>query len=79
MATFGLLVSEIQGARSIAFAQSMDNQSSVAGSTVCVNDQPCQTVICTENQRLSSQTLGIDNPHKDYLDGAQDMMANDYE
>ena len=57
LAALVLLVCEIQGAGSIAFAQSTDSQPSVSSLTRCVNDQPCQTVICTENQPcLSSQT-----------------------
>jgi len=80
LATFALLVSEIQGADSIVFAQSTDDQSSAASSTVCFNDQPCQTVICTENQPCSSsQTPNIEDPYEDYLDSAEDVMDNDYE
>ena len=57
LAAIVLLVSEIQGAGSIAFAQSTDSKPSVYSLVRCVDDQPCQTVICTENQPcLSSQT-----------------------
>ena len=63
-----------------ANAQSLENESSVASSTVCMNDQPCQTIVCNENQPCAtSKTPNIPNPSEDYLDAREDMLEDDFE
>ena len=63
-----------------ANAQSLENESSVASSTVCINDQPCQTIVCNENQPCASSTTpNIPNPYEDYLDAREDMLEDDFE
>jgi hypothetical protein len=57
-----------------AFAQSLDNQS-FASSTLCMNDEPCRTLVCSENQPCStSETPNIENPYEDYPNTREDMM-----
>ena len=63
-----------------ANAQSLENESSVGSSTVCINDQPCQTIVCNENQPCAtSKTPNIPNPYEDYLDAREDMLEDDFE
>ena len=63
-----------------ANAQSLENESSVTSSTVCMNDQPCQTIVCNENQPCAtSKTPNIPNPYEDYLDAREDMLEDDFE
>ena len=63
-----------------ANAQSLENESSVASSTVCMNDQPCQTIVCNENQPCAtSKTPNIPNPYEDYLDVREDMLEDGFE
>ena len=63
-----------------ANAQSLENESSVASSTVCMNDQPCQTIVCNENLPCASSTTpNIPNPYEDYLDAREDMLEDDFE
>ena len=63
-----------------ANAQVLENESSVASSTVCMNDQPCQTIVCNENQPCASSTTpNIPNPYEDYLDAREDMLEDDFE
>lgn len=63
-----------------ANAQSLGNESSVASSTVCMNDQPCQTIVCSENQPCTtSKTPNIPSPYEDYLDDREDMLDDDYD
>lgn len=63
-----------------ANAQSLENESSVASSTVCMNDQPCQTIVCNENQPCATSTApNIPNPYEDYLDAREDMLEDDFE
>jgi hypothetical protein len=63
-----------------ANAQSLENESSVASSTVCINDQPCQTIVCNENQPCASTTTpNVPNPYEDYLDAREDMLEDDFE
>ena len=60
-----------------ANAQSLENDSSVASSTVCMNDQPCQTLVCSENQPCTtSKTPNIPDPYEDYLDAREDMLED---
>jgi hypothetical protein len=68
------------GTVSNANAQSLENESSVASSTVCINDQPCQTIVCNENQPCASTTTpNVPNPYEDYLDAREDMLEDDFE
>jgi hypothetical protein len=63
-----------------ANAQSLRNDSSVSSSTVCMNDQPCRTIICNENQPCATSTTpNIPNPYEDYLDAREDMLEDDFE
>jgi hypothetical protein len=63
-----------------ANAQSLENESSVASSTVCINDQPCQTIVCNENQPCASTTTpNVPNPYEDYLDAREDMLEDNFE
>jgi hypothetical protein len=59
------------------FAQLSDNQSSVAISTVCVDGQACQTMVCSESQPCNtSKTPNIENPYEDYMDIREDMIED---
>jgi hypothetical protein len=63
-----------------ANAQSLRNDSSVSSSTVCMNDQPCQTLVCSENQPCTtSKTPNIPDPYEDYLDAREDMLEDMFE
>jgi hypothetical protein len=58
-----------------ANAQSLGNESSGSSSTVCMNDQPCQTTVCSENKPCTtSKTPNIPNPYEDYLDAREDYL-----
>lgn len=62
-----------------ANAQLLGNESSVASSTVCMNDQPCQTLVCSENQPCTtSKTPNIPDPSDmtDHLDDREDMLED---
>ncbi|CAN5288925.1 hypothetical protein BH18THE2_BH18THE2_05320 [soil metagenome] len=62
-----------------AGAQSLYNESSVASSTVCMNDQPCQTLVCSENQPCTtSKTPNIPDPSDltDHLEDREDTLED---
>jgi hypothetical protein len=58
-----------------AFAQSLDDQS-FASSTICMHDEPCRTMVCSENQPSSAserQILKIPRYGKDMMDDDEEF------
>ena len=75
LAAFAFILDANHLSDSRTFAQLPDNQSSVAISTVCIDGQACQTMVCRESQPCNtSKTPNIENPYEDYMDTREDMM-----
>jgi hypothetical protein len=67
---------------SIAYAQASYNGSSTSSSTVCLNNQPCQTIICNNNRPcLVYESPNTESPFessfKDRLDDLEDTLDYD--
>jgi hypothetical protein len=59
------------------YAQAQHNGSS-ATSTVCVDNQPCLTMICNNNQPCDvSKSTNIESPYEDSLDDIDDIFDYD--
>lgn len=67
---------------SIAYAQAPYNGSSTSSSTVCLNNQPCQTFICNNNQpchayESPNTESPFESPFEDRLDDLEDILDYD--
>ena len=62
-----------------AYAQAPNNGSSSSStSTVCINNQPCHTLICNNNQPChASKSPNIESRYEDNLDDIEDIFDYD--